>query len=432
MTIAPVLIDHVGPIIRPDPSRVIIRPFNLEYPAQFADGTVSRSQKIGARIFGLEPDRLKREAIQVIAALKERHRNAEDILVQRFEQVRSNFAERSDINYEQKLLIGAYFSEEYSFESAASFNPSMLLHPDQSNLEAGAIRFVMSLRSIGEGHVSSITFRTGTWKPGEAVNLDMASRQAVPPSVEWMKDTDDGSVILHCDACLNISEIVLFPVMARQHQGIEDLRMVKFIDENANISYFGTYTAFNGIEARSELLCISDDFKTFEMRPLSGMASLSKGMALFPQKIDGCYAMLGRQDNENIWFIKSDTLYEWHGGTRILMPQWPWEFVQLGNCGSPIEIEEGWLVITHGVGSVRNYCMGACLLDKHNPTRVLARTAEPFLKYNPLERDGYVPNVVYSCGAVVHNRILMLPYGAADYFTAFASVSIEVLLAAME
>lgn len=428
----PVAINNVGPIIKPDPSRVVIRPFVLADPAAFFDKDHPRGQRIGNRIFSLDANQLRQEAERVVASLSERHRNIESVLLRRFDEIKDYFSNQNPISEAQKLLIGAYFSEEYSFEAAASFNPSIVLHPDQPTTEADTVRFIMSLRGIGEGHVSSISFRTGTWTAGHPVSLDPISGMASAPRIEWPQDDHEGTVFLHCGGSRTLSETILFPVRASQRQGLEDLRLVRFSDDDGIISYYGTYTAYNGMDAHSELLVVHDNFESFEMQKLRGSAAVSKGMALFPRLIDGRYAMLGRHDNENIWFLTSTDLYEWETATRILTPKWPWEFVQLGNCGSPIEIDEGWLVITHGVGAVRNYFIGACLLDKKNPAKVLGRTAEPFLKYNPMERDGYVPNVVYSCGSLVHKRILIIPYGIADYFTTFASVSLDTLLNAME
>ena len=206
--------------------------------------------------------------------------------------------------------------------------------------------------------------------------------------------------------------------------------MVRFVDDDGHPMYLGTYTAFSGEDIREELLRTTD-FATFELTALRGPAAVNKGMALFPRKIDGQYAMLGRLDHENIWLLKSSDLYHWDAGTKILSPRRVWEFIQLGNCGCPIEIDEGWLVLIHGVGPVRNYCIGACLLDKANPAIVLGRLAAPLLRPSEVERDGYVPNVIYSCGAVVSGRTLILPYAVADSFTTFATISIDALLAAM-
>lgn len=355
------------------------------------------------------------------------------MLLRRFHEVNGLVIDPSSGTSGQALLIGAYFSEEYSFEAAALFNPSIVPHPDQSNVPDGGIRFVLSLRGVGEGHISSVTFRTGIWTAGGAVALDTVSREAISPRIEIIPGgaPDDPGVRLFCDDSRDLSEVVIFPITASQRQGIEDLRLVRFVNDDGIVTYIGTYTAFGGGVVRQELLRTAD-FQTFELTALRGDATANKGMALFPRKIAGRYAMLGRQDHENIWLLTSDDLYSWQGGTRTLVPRWPWEFVQVGNCGSPIEIDEGWLVITHGVGTVRNYCIGACLLDKNDPSKVLRRMTHPLLRPSPTQRDGYVPNVIYSCGAMIHNRTLLLPYAVADSFTTFATVKVDELLAAMD
>jgi predicted GH43/DUF377 family glycosyl hydrolase len=224
---------------------------------------------------------------------------------------------------------------------------------------------------------------------------------------------------------------VIFPTTDSQRQGIEDMRLVWFVEDDGTQELYGTYTAYDGRTARSELMHGSDP-RRFSMRPLKGAFAGSKGMALFPRRIDGRYVMLGRQDNENIWLLTSDDIYSWDHGEKLIAPEYDWEFIQVGNCGSPIEIDEGWLLLTHGVGLARSYCIGACLLDRHDPSKVLARMSRPLLRPGLKTRDGYVPNVVYSCGGMVHDRTLLLPYGIADTLTSFASVPLADLLAAMD
>jgi predicted GH43/DUF377 family glycosyl hydrolase len=425
------MMTHSHLHLRPDPSRTVIRPFMPEDPPAFAVEGHPRAQRIAERVLGLDEAGLREEFAHIMPSLASRHRDVEALLLRRFGEVSGLLADSRSIGRERKLLIGAYFCEEYSFEAAALFNPSMVLHPDQSNLPPNRIRFLLSLRGIGEGHVSSVTFRTGSWGLEAGFLVDPPSGFAVPPRIEQPVDGDgEGAVRLRCEGSRDVSETVLFPVTSSQRQGIEDVRLVRFTEDDGGINYLGTYTAFDGRTARSELLYCSD-FRTFLMRPLIGAAAGSKGMALFPRKIDGRFVMLGRQDNENIWLLDSDDIHRWEGGRKLVTPRWPWEFVQMGNCGSPIEIEEGWLVLTHGVGMARNYCMGACLLDKKDPSRILARTAMPLLHPSAKERDGYVPNVVYSCGGLVHDRTLLVPYGVADNFATFASVPLEKLLAMM-
>ncbi|MEG3144975.1 glycoside hydrolase family 130 protein [Sphingomonas sp. RT2P30] len=423
-------LDFYKQVLRPDPSRTVVRPFELGYPAGFDTGP-SRNQQIVDRILTLDDAELARQFIGVSESLDEHHRDVDAMLMRRFDQIAGGLSNVADINPDQRRLIGAYLSEEYAYEAAALFNPSIVLHPDQSGLTAGALRFVMSLRGIGEGHVSSVTFRTGTWTPGGELLVEAAGESSVAPIVA--ADTGDGDAVinLHCGGSQSISETVLYPLLPSQRQGIEDVRLVRFVEDDGSVVYHGTYTAFSGAAVRSELLS-GTDFRSFEMRALTGSAASGKGMALFPRKVGGRYAMLGRQDNENIWLHLSDDVLHWEGGEKIVKPCYPWEFVQMGNCGSPTEIDEGWLVMTHGVGTVRNYCVGACLLDKDDPTKLLARTPRPVLAPSPHERDGYVPNVVYSCGALVAGRTMLLPYAVADSFTAFATASIDNLLSVME
>ena len=294
------------------------------------------------------------------------------------------------------------------------------------------MRIVLSLRGVGEGHVSSIIFRTGLWTADGELFVDPPSSWATSPLIEKIPGgaPDDPGLRLFYGDDSELSEVVVFPVTPRQQHGLEDLRLTQFVDDDGHTSFLGTYTAFGGDEIRQELLRTTD-FKSFDLTALSGPASITKGMALFPRRIDGRFVMLGRQDHENIWLLKSNDLYNWDDGAVVIKPRWPWEFVQIGNCGSPIEIEEGWLLITHGVGAVRNYCLGACLLDKRDPSKGLARLSHPLVSPTPEDRDGYVPNVVYSCGSLVHERTLLLPYGVADSFTAFATVPLDRLLSAM-
>ena len=428
------LLTSTAVTLRPDPSRTVVRPFSPEYPAPFADPAHPRAQKIVDRILALDEAAVAEERRNVVRSLDERHRDVDDMLMRRFCAVEEVDLNRDTIRHDQALLIGAYFCEEYSYEAAALFNPSVVLHPDQDGVAPGALKFVMSLRAIGEGHVSSVTFRTGTWAADGSVAIDDPGTISVAPIIEQRDDDKEETIVRwQCGGSPTLSESVLFPITPSQKQGIEDVRLVRFEDpaeDGGKPRYYGTYTAFNGRDARSELL-ETEDFYTFNMRPMTGDAAAAKGMALFPRKIGGRFAMLSRHDNENIWLLMSDDLYHWEGGKKLIEPRYPWEFVQMGNCGSPIEIDEGWLVLTHGVGTVRNYCMGAALLDKDDPSRVLKRMPKPLVEPSPDERDGYVPNVVYSCGSLLNGRTLLLPYGVADDFATLATVSTDDLLGAM-
>ncbi len=423
--------EHYELKLRADPSRTILRPFWPEYPVGFTKPDHPRARAIVDRVLALDKDQTDTELGWVVNGLGAHHRNVDEMLARQFCEVSDRLNLSDTIEEHHKKLIGGYFSQEYSFEAAALFNPSITPHPVQDDVADNAIRFVLSLRGIGEGHISSVTFRTGTWTPGGSLAIDTPGDMTAPPIIEMGRNADDPVMVrLHCGGSEHISETVLFPVLPSQHQGIEDLRLVRFTEDDGTVKYYGTYTAFNGVDARSEMLS-GYDFHSFEMEPLHGDAAQAKGMALFPRKIGGRYAMLSRQDNENIWLVMSDDLQTWNGGDILLRPRAPWEIIQVGNCGSPIEIEEGWLVLTHGVGAARNYCMGACLLDRDNPAKLRARTSLPIIWPTPAVHGGYVPNVVYSCGALVHARTMLLPYAVADSFTAFASVSIDNLLGLM-
>jgi predicted GH43/DUF377 family glycosyl hydrolase len=310
------------------------------------------------------------------------------------------------------------------------FNPSIVPHPDQSGIPKGALRFVLSLRAVGEGHVSSLTFRAGMIGADGSLSVDLTARLASSPRIGYRTSGpigDDVEVIFEPDE--DISERIIFPVTEAQSHGIEDARFVEFSDGDRK-TYYATYTAYSGAAIRSELIETSD-FMSFRMTPLQGAAARNKGMALFPRRIGGKYAMIARQDNENLYLIYSRDLYRWDGGQAILKPEFPWEFVQIGNCGSPIELDEGWLLLTHGVGPVRKYSIGAALLDKNDPSKVLARSREPLLRPEPSEREGYVPNVVYTCGAMKHNDQIILPYAVSDTFSNFATIKISSLMRAM-
>jgi predicted GH43/DUF377 family glycosyl hydrolase len=425
------LFNFSGLHLRPDPSRTVIKPFSVEYPEPFRDSAHPRMRNVIERILSLEEKAGQDECEMVVASLSERHRNVETMLIRRFEEVRDCLPEEVTAAPDQQLLIGAYLSAEYSFEAAALFNPSIVVRMNQDGAPGDGVNFMLSLRGIGEGHVSSVTFRTGNWSASSGFHVDEPSPWITSPRIEGPDESGEaGTTRVICEGSQEPSESVLFPITASQRQGIEDLRMVRFAEEDGTPNFLGTYTAFDGRNARCELFR-GTGINTFEMTALTGSVPASKGMALFPRRVDGRFAMIGRQDNENLWLVESDDITVWNGGAKLVGPRYPWEFIQMGNCGSPIELDEGWLVITHGVGMMRNYCMGACLLDKADPGKLLARTPEPILRPSPTERSGYVPNVVYSCGAIVQDRTLLLPFGVADNFASFASCSVDALLAKM-
>lgn len=417
--------------LRPDPARVIVRPFKpATEPRDLNPTDKMRANHIVERVLALDTEAVAAQLADVLDNFKGRHRNLLERFEARADEMEDAFATHGVFSKTQRQLIGAYFLNEYSFEASALFNPSIVAHPDQSGVPKGSVRFVLSLRAIGEGHVSSLTFRSGTIAADGSLAVDPTARLASIPRICHRVSGPDGERIeLIFKPEEDLTERVIFPVTESQSNGIEDARFVEFSDGDRK-TYYATYTAYSGRAIRSELIETSD-FISFRLAPLRGTAARNKGMALFPRKIDNKYAMIARQDNENLYLIYSDDLHTWDGGQAILKPQFPWEFVQIGNCGSPIELDEGWLLLTHGVGPVRKYSIGAVLLDKRDPSKVLARSREPLLRPEPSEREGYVPNVVYTCGAMRHNDRIILPYAVSDTFSNFATIEISALMAAM-
>ncbi|MCB1210815.1 MAG: glycoside hydrolase family 130 protein, partial [Verrucomicrobiales bacterium] len=410
-----------------------------------------------------------------------------------FEKVQAAVFTQRPLTRSRQLLIGALFSGEYALEAAALFNPSIVPHPDQSDVPPGALRFIMSLRATGEGHISSIEFRDGIISPHGEIELAPVSRFVSLPEVlpnpsyrhqpfliklhemgfsnectasvmdslateftrsdlsfrvatfrrENLSPTHETQLTLECiqwladsnyelrfSSKLALSERILFPVSNNESNGIEDARFVRFVDDDGTVTYCATYTAYNGREILPQLI-ETRDFLHFRVLTLNGSAVQNKGMALFPRRIQGRYAMLSRQDDENLFVMFSDNPHYWSDPHLILRPAETWESVKIGNCGSPIETEAGWLVITHGVGPMRKYCIGAVLLDLEDPTRVIGRLRVPLLCPVGVEREGYVPNVVYSCGSLIHNGQLILPYAMSDKATAIVSLPIADLIAVL-
>ncbi len=424
-------LNRQGLHLRPDPARVIVRPFKpTTEPRDLNPTDKMRANHIVDRVLALNSEAVAAQLADVLDNFQGRHRNLLESFEARADEMEDAFMKHGAFSKTQRQLVGAYFLSEYSFEASALFNPSIVPHPDQTETPHGAVRFIMSLRAIGEGHVSSLTFRTGMIAVDGSLAVDPTVRLASVPRINHRISGPDGdSVELTFRPEQDLSERVIFPVTESQSNGIEDARFVKF-NEGGRETYYATYTAYSGRAIRSELIETSD-FMSFRMTPLRGAAAHNKGMALFPGKIDGRYAMIGRQDNENLYLIYSDDLYTWESGQLLLKPQFPWEFVQIGNCGSPIELDEGWLLLTHGVGPIRKYSIGAALLDKRDPSKVLARSSEPLLRPEPSEREGYVPNVVYTCGAMRHNDQIILPYAVSDTFSSFATIKIAALMDAM-
>lgn len=414
--------------LRPDPARVIVRPFKpATEPRDFNETDKTRANHILDRVLGLVPDAAQQQLADVLDNFQGRHRHLLKTFEARATEMEDALTPHSALTTTQRHLLGAYFLSEYSFEASALFNPSIVQHPDQAGAPEGGCRFVLSLRAVGEGHISSLTFRSGTIAADGGVAIDATARLAsAPETTDRLGDASGDAVVVVFEPETDLSERVIFPVTAAQSNGIEDARFVAF-EDGGRTTYYATYTAYSGRAIRSELI-ETTDFRSFRMTPLSGTASHNKGMSLFPRKINGRFAMIGRQDNENLYLIYSDDLYTWNGGTPFLQPLYPWEFVQIGNCGSPIELDEGWLLLTHGVGPIRKYSIGAVLLDKHDVSKVIGRSRDPLVRPDPTEREGYVPNVVYTCGALRQGNRIVLPYAVSDTFTNFATIDISALL----
>jgi predicted GH43/DUF377 family glycosyl hydrolase len=480
-------LKRTATILNPDQSRVLLRPFSPGGPERIAG--------IVARIMALPEDRVVAILNAVCAEFCKRHQEIYKVFLERFDQVRESLPAHEALSESRRLLIGSYFLAEYSLESAALFNPSIVPHPDQTDLSPGALRFILSLRATGEGHISSITFRTGIvhgdgriqvlpargflteprqipnprYEKGlfarklvelglvreftrrimsrladsfalEDLRGALQSEQFRLPDGMAQEDQDEAQGIwmlarsnyeVQFQPEQQLSERILFPATPSQRNGIEDARFVRFRNDDGAHIYYATFTAFDGRVVVPELVETAD-FLRFRFITLNGEAAENKGMAIFPRKIGGLYAMLSRQDNENIYLMFSDNVHFWNERSVLLKPAFPWELVQIGNCGSPIETDAGWLVLSHGVGAMRQYSIGAFLLDRDDPSKVIGRLREPLLKPNQNEREGYVPNVVYTCGALVHNGELIIPYGLADHATGFATVPLAEVLAAME
>ena len=417
--------------LRADPSRVVLRPFHLGWQAKTAEG--SRAQRLVDDVMQLSEEQVAAEYDRVRRDFAERHWQTEDIFKQRFDEVVENLGlDRLQFGEKRRRLIGAYFCHEYTYSAAALMNPSIVPHPDQSGLKGGGCRFVMSLRAVGEGHISSIAFREGIAEEDGTFKLwpQTAFATSVELEDETLTDSDD-AVTVRRQKESSLSETVIFPITEQQAGGLEDLRLVRFDHGGGDYEWIGTYTAYSGSSIRSELLR-TRDFRRFDLDPIRGRAGRNKGMALFPEKVGGQYAMIGRQDGKNLYLLKSDSLDYWNAEGRLLMePEYPWEFIQIGNCGSPIKTEHGWLLFTHGVGAMRKYSLGCALLDLDDPGKVIGRTKEPVLTAENADRSGYVPNVVYTCGALKVGERLLVPYGISDSAVGFATVEIDALIALM-
>lgn len=420
-----------------DPKKVVI---------QFLWMNKKRTKKILKRIILLSDKEIVNKLNEVYEQFSARHKNFEELVLENYRRVEEFLPRKSKYNEETKHLIGAYFSKEYSIESAALFNPSVVVHPDQTGIESGELKFVMSLRATGEGHISAVEFREGIISSNGDVRLINDSQYRLLPkkskypfkelkkkkfrkinTTEYKKkDLITSNYRCRFDEDSVISERVLPPVSLAESKGIEDARFVKFDDKNFS-KYFATYTAYNGKSLRTQII-ETTDFKNFELGTLHGKMVNNKGMALFPRKINGKYFMTSRQDGENLYMMESDNIYKWNKSKLILKPRRMWELMQLGNCGSPIETDEGWLLLTHAVGPVRKYVISAILLDIENPYKVIGVLNEPLLEPDETEREGYVPHVVYSCGSIIHNNYLVIPYAMSDSACGFAKIELDKLL----
>lgn len=423
------LVKPASELLRPKPQRTVLRPFRVAGPENegLKDG---RTARIIQRVLALEPDRRDAELTALVSALDRRHDNVAETLDRRFLELKTRFEGRLDLDGRQGRLVAAFLTEEYSIEAAALFNPSAVPHFDQSGIGEGCTRFIVSLRGVGEGHVSSLLFQTAVWNADGTVTLDERGPCAVGPEVALPAE---GSSKRTAELDFRegpIGERVIYPFLPSQGRGLEDARFCLFTGDDGSSFYRGTFTAFDGQQTRQAVLR-TNDFRHLVARRLDGDLAFTKGAAWFPRRIDGRYAMLGRLDEESIYLFSSEDPDDWRGGRKIIAPCFGWEAVQMGNCGSPIEIDEGWLVLTHGVGQARTYSMGAAILDRNDPSKVLARTPEPILRPCDDEQGGYVPNVVYSCGGFVRERTLLLPYAVADNYAGIGTVELGELLSAM-
>ncbi len=468
-------------ILASDIRRVITRFFD--------PGGEARIESIVERIIGLSGGYVDRLLDEVFAKFGARHGNIAAVFDENYRRGMGMLGKSDDLSHNRRLLIGSYLTAEYSIESAALFNPSIVPHHNQNNLPAGAVRFIMSLRATGEGHVSSIVFRSGVITADQQIQMDPCGRHTRPvrvvpdkrydkplflrklkdigvheaevdlvlgrlddsftlaqlehavsearnpasdtPAIE--KSLDDIRWLAHSNYQLELpqeaqaSEIVIFPQTSNESHGIEDLRMVRFVDDDGSITYYGTCSAYDGRSVLPQLI-ETRDFLRIGVHTINGACALNKGMALFPRRIGGHFVMCSRIDGENLFLMFSDIVHFWESAAKLQSPRKPWEFVQIGNCGSPLETPEGWLLLTHGVGPMRTYGIGAMLLDLDDPLKVIGSLDEPLITPTEEERDGYVPNVAYSCGAMIHGGRLYLPFATSDRITRIAMISLDSLL----
>jgi predicted GH43/DUF377 family glycosyl hydrolase len=488
VTLTTSLARRVEAQLAPDPARVVAKLF---LPGEELPLGRSRTGAVIARVLALPEDEVERVAAALVVDFSQRHHDYLDMLADRASMLRSQMQSAPAMSEARLLVLGASFTAEYAVEGAALCNPSAVAHPDQSGLADGQLRVAVSLRGIGEGHISSVGFTSAVVGPGPSWTFEPRALPIVAGSsaaAYWKKThlravlADEGrvdglarSVLAHLPAVftgvdlehalaeerqdlltmpggqvtvellrrlvasayavgfpadLALSQQVLLPSAPDESNGMEDARFVRFTADDGSVEYRATYTAFDGRKIAPRLL-ISPDLRTFEAHRLAGPAARNKGMALFPRMIDGRYRSLCRSDGENTSVATSVDGFVWSAPEVIQAPAASWEVLQVGNCGPPIETDRGWLVLTHGVGPMRIYSIGAILLDLDDPTKVIARLDRPFLQPTLEERNGYVPNVVYSCGGLVHDGLLWLPYGIGDSRIGVVWASVDELLGEM-
>ena len=469
-------IERINKKFQPDYSRVIIK---LHVPRE-----EDRIKRIIMRVLSLPEEQVEQILDRVVKSFSERHKNIWDAFDNNYNEIKRFIPENEQMSNNRRALLGAYFSSEYSIQAAAFFNPSIVAHPDQNGVDDGSLRFILSFRSVGEGHISSIEFRSGVVDKDCKFTFDKVSRYAERASIASNPVYDKATFFMKLAEMQNpehiisqqvyalledefllsdligvlqmvidsehkdigekimwlaksnyelqfkldqeLSEKIIFPASQNDSNGIEDARFVRFVDDDGSVTYYATYTAYNGRDILPQII-ETKDFLTFKMITLNGKFSKNKGMALFPRKINGKYMMISRVDGENLYLMSSDNLHFWQNAELIKGPENAWEFIQIGNCGSPIETDNGWILLTHGVGPMREYSIGVILLDIENPNKIIGNMREPLLICNQDEREGYVPNVVYSCGSIIHNNNLIIPYAMSDTCSGIVTVTLSEL-----
>lgn len=483
---AGVMVTRLTERLQSDERRVISRFFDV--------GGEQRVRSVVARVMALTEDDVGVLLRRVFDDFSHRHHRLEQTFERHFTRIQPLLSGDLNLSMNRKLLIGSYFTMEYSIEAAALFNPSIVKHPDQSGLKPGEVRFIMSLRATGEGHVSSIVFRTGRIDRRGRVGLRAAAHlpaklnimedsaydkklfflkliemgaytdamrlvlDALPgrftfpqlrstieklkgeldPPPEGFRDAAESAMWLaRSNYTLQVppdtdpADVVIFPQSENESKGIEDVRLTRFVDDDGAVTYYGTYTAFNGVRVLPQIF-ETHDFTRISIHTLNGKYVQNKGMALFPRRINGEYVMISRLDGENMYLMRSDNVYFWNQCEKLSAPRHPWEFVQIGNCGAPLETKDGWILLTHGVGPMRQYCIGVSLLDLDDPRKVIGHLSRPLLMPQEDERDGYVPNVVYSCGAILHEDLIIMPYAISDSASRIATIELPELLDALK